>query len=187
MSPPALKPDAFSGALARALDAGDVACFLLALDGAGDDVWRRACERLVPLTHSRGAAFLLKDRAPLVADTGADGVHVEGPVRPARGRLPPDAILGAGCGLSRHAAMLAGEAGADYVAFGPWGRDAAELLGWWQAVMEPPCVAQAAPAREAAGAGADFVMLDRSVWTRPDTVAETVREAADAVANPPAR
>jgi len=182
VSPPALEPAGFADALAAALDAGDVACFLLALEGADDAMWRSACERLVPVARSRDVAFLLKDRLALVRETGADGSHIDGDPGDAREQLPEDAILGAGCGLSRHAAMIAGEAGADYVAFGPWGTECADHLTWWQAVMEPPCVAWPAPAADAAGAGADFVVPDTLFWPDPVAVQAQVREAAAAVA-----
>lgn len=96
-----------------------------------------------------------------------------------RAKLPKDAILGAGCGLSRHDAMVAGEQGADYVSFGPWGPEAAEVLGWWQETMELPCVAAggitAGNAAEVARAGADFVLLRSAVWDAKDAPATLAR------------
>ena len=140
---------------------------------------------LAPVCQSRGTAFLLNGHAHLVAATGADGIHVQGPVKGLRAKLPKDAILGAGCGLSRHDAMVAGEQGADYVSFGPWGPEAAEVLGWWQEMMELPCVAAggltADNAAEAARAGADFVLLRSAVWQAqeaPAALAGIARELA---------
>lgn len=177
--------------LAVALDAGDVACFQLYLADGDDDAYRAAARALVPVCQERGVAFLFNGHLHLVAETGADGVHVQGPVRGLRRKLPVGAILGAGCGLSRHEAMEAGEADADYVSFGPWGSEAAGLLSWWQLVMELPCVAAGgiglAESGPAAAAGADFVLLRGAVWDAPHGPAAAVAAAAESVANPPAR
>ena len=140
----------------------------------------------MPVCQERGTAFLLNDHAPLVADAGADGSHVQCPVKGVRDRLPEGAILGAGCGLSRHEAMLAGEDGADYVSFGPWGEDAAALLAWWQELMELPCVAAGGltieNAARAADAGADFVALRGAVWKHPAGPAAAVAALARSLA-----
>lgn len=161
--------------LAATLDAGDVACFQLDLADGDDDAWRAAAQVLMPLCQERDVAFLLNGHPHLVAETGADGVHVQGPVKGLRRRLPDGVILGAGCGLSRHEAMEAGEAGADYVSFGPWSEEAAGLLSWWQSVMELPCVAAGGitsrNAAEAARAGADFLLLRSAVWDTSDAPA----------------
>ena len=161
------------------LDAGDVACFQLDLAAADDEAWRRAAAALAPLCQGRDVAFLLNGHGHLVAETGADGMHVQGPVKGLRAKLPKDAILGAGCGLSRHDAMVAGEQGADYVSFGPWGPEAAEILGVWQETMELPCVAagglDAETAAAAKAAGADFVLLRSAVWSAPDPAAVVAR------------
>ncbi|MBT5435079.1 MAG: thiamine phosphate synthase [Alphaproteobacteria bacterium] len=187
VSPPAFEPDVFVDSLAAALDAGEVACFLLALETADEDVWRCACEHLVPLVQSRDVAFLLNERSGLVCECGADGVHVERPAKALRKNLPTGAILGAGCVLSRHDAMLAGEAGADYVAFGPWDDAAREQLAWWQAVMELPCVALGGLTLDdvaAAAVGADFIALQEAVWNHAEGPAAAIRAAIAAVDNP---
>jgi thiamine-phosphate pyrophosphorylase len=136
--------------------------------------------------QARDVAFLLNGHVHLVAPTGADGSHVDGPIRGLRKKLPGDAILGAGCGLSRHDAMVAGEAGADYVAFGPWGPDAAEHLAWWQETMELPCVALGLPdplsAQAAARSGADFVVLGDAVWDCERGAASAVSSLTAAIA-----
>lgn len=171
--------------LAATLDAGDVACFQLDLADAADDAWRAAAQILVPLCQERDVAFLLNGHLHLVAETGADGVHVQGPVKGLRRKLPEGAILGAGCGLSRHEAMEAGEAGADYVSFGPWGEAAADALAWWQLMMELPCIAAggitAQNAAAAARSGADFVLLRSAVWDAGDAPAALagIAEALD--------
>lgn len=75
---------------------------------------------------------------------GADGVEVPGAglVKPVRKQLGGRYSLGALCGTSRHAAMQAGEDGADYVALSQAGRIGGEpLIAWWSELFEIPCVA----------------------------------------------
>lgn len=120
VTPPALEPARFAEELARALDAGDVACVQLRLKEADDDAIRRAVDALRPVAQARDVAFLLNDRADLAVQTGCDGAHLgqeDGDQAAAR-ELLGDGILGITCHASRHLAMQAGETGADYVAFG---------------------------------------------------------------------
>src|SRR6202034_4318965 len=114
ITPPVLEPMSFAESLAAALDAGDVAAVQLRLKDVDDDTWRRAIDALLPVTQSRGVAFLLNDRADLVRETGSDGAHVgqeDMPAREARRVMGPDAILGVTCKGSRDLAMQAGEGG----------------------------------------------------------------------------
>jgi len=168
--------------LAATLDAADVACFQLYLDAADDDAYSAAAAALAPVCQQREVAFLLNARHHLVAATGADGVHVQGPVNGLRKKLPEGAILGAGCGHSRHEAMEAGEAGADYVSFGPWAPEAAEALAWWQMMMELPCVAAGGLGLDtvaaAKTAGADFILLRGAVWDAPEGAPAAAARAA---------
>ncbi|MEX0744115.1 MAG: thiamine phosphate synthase, partial [Phycisphaeraceae bacterium] len=133
--------------MAAALEGGDVACLLLRLEDASDDEVRAAAAVLRPVAQGRGVAFLIDGRPGIAAETGADGVHVEGAsaYEAARRAVGADAIVGVGCGGSRDAAMTAAERGADYVAFGSFAAAAAgpdlELLGWWSELMIVPCVA----------------------------------------------
>ena len=183
ITPAAFDPNAFTVDLAAALDAGDVACLRLALDGGDDDI-RRACEHLVPVCRDRDVAFLLSGKSHLVDDTGADGIHAQGSVEGLRAALPAGAILGAGCGLSRHDAMVAGELEADYVSFGPMGRELAEIVVWWNQMVVLPCVAEGiadvAQAAQAVEAGADFLALGATIWGHGDGPAKAVA-AFDAV------
>ena len=160
--------------LTAALEVGDIACVLLqtgALDEGGaldEDGLRAAVEVLCPMAQARGVAVLLEDRVEIAAATGCDGVHLSDPkaLAAARRRLGEEAIVGVGCGASRHDAITAAERGADYVAFGTSGQEPGpaeiELIDWWQSIMTLPCVAfgAAAPGDCAllAGAGADFVV-----------------------------
>ena len=187
----------FADDLARALDAGDVAAVQLRLKSADDDTWKRAIDTLRPVTQSRGVAFLLNDRAGLAAGTGCDGAHVgqtDTPAAQAR-LLLPGLILGVTCHDSRDLAMQAGEAGADYVAFGAFfptpTKDAStqaspDLLEWWSELMELPSVAiggitpdNCAPLVQA---GASFLAVVGAVWGHPGGPASGVRAMNAAIA-----
>lgn len=195
LTPPALPDlDGFAATFAAALDAGDVACVQLRLKGVSDDEIRRACEVLRPLAQDRGVAFLMNDRPDLAAELGCDGVHVgqeDMSYAAARKIVGPDAIVGITCHDSRHLAMEAGEAGADYVAFGAFyptltkeAKTAAELdlLRWWAELFTVPCVAiggitveNAPPLVEA---GADFLAVSGGVWNHPEGPAAAVKAFA---------
>lgn len=184
VTPPALDPLAFRGALAAALDAGDVAAVQLRLKEADDDAVRRAIDALRPVVQARSVAFLLNDRPDLAAQSGCDGAHVgqtDTPARDARKLLGPKLTLGVTCHGSRDLAMAAGEDGADYVAFGAFFPSATkdetqaaepEILAWWSELMELPCVAiggitpvNCAPLVQA---GANFLAVVGAVWSHPD-------------------
>ncbi len=192
ITPPALDAKAFSERLAAALDAGDVGCVQLRLKDAADDEIKRACDVLRPTAQSRGVAFLLNDRPDLAAATGCDGVHVgqeDASYAEARRLLGPDRIVGVTCHASRHLAMEAAEAGADYVAFGaffptatkesPKGKADLELIRWWGEVMTVPVVAIGGITVENCGpvveAGADFLAVVAGVWAYPDGPAAAVK------------
>ena len=181
-----LEPASFADVLAATLDAADIACFQLYLADADDEAYGAVARALAPVCQERDVAFLLNARHHLVGATGADGVHVQGPVKGLRKKLPDGAILGAGCGHSRHEAMEAGEAGADYVSFGPWGPEAAEALAWWQLMMELPCVAAGGldlgSIAAAKAVGADFVLLRGAIWGAPEGAPAAAVRAAAAIA-----
>jgi len=172
--------------LTAALDGGAVACVLLRAGAADEARLAAAVERLRPIAQDRGVAFLLEGQPALAARSGCDGVHLEASaaVATARAALGGDGIVGVDCGASRHDAMLAGEADADYVGFGGSRPAQAELLSWWQALMTLPCVAfgaeTLAEAREMARAGADFVALGEAFWSgRHDPAAAVAALAAE--------
>jgi thiamine-phosphate pyrophosphorylase len=190
ISPPRLAPNDFAGVLKDALQGGDVASFQLRLKDAGDDEIRRAADILRPIVQANGTAFLLNDRPDMAAELGCDGVHIgqeDAPYAEAR-RLLPNGIVGVTAHDSRHLAMEAAEAGADYVAFGaffptatkaPKSRADIELLHWWAQMMVVPVVAiggitvRNAPALVAAGA--DFLAVAAGVWEYPDGPRAAVR------------
>ncbi|MGB0747939.1 MAG: thiamine phosphate synthase [Magnetospiraceae bacterium] len=183
ISPPAIDPKDFAAPLAEALDAGPVASFQLRLKGLPVDALRRACEVLLPVTQARDVAFILNDRPDLAAEMDCDGVHVgqeDASYKDARKLLGQDRIIGVTCHDSRHLAMVAGEAGADYVAFGAFfptdTKDAKfradpELLAWWSSLFTVPCVAIGGITPENCAplvqAGADFLAVIGAVWHHP--------------------
>jgi len=121
ITPPALDPATFAPVLAEALAGGDVACVQLRLKDVPDEAVLAAGRLLMPIVQAAGAAFIVNDRPDLARALGADGVHVgqdDASYGEARKLLGPDAIVGVTCHDSRHLAMEAAEAGADYVAFG---------------------------------------------------------------------
>lgn len=182
--------EAFAGALEAALGAGDVAALQVRLKPATDAWIAAAVNRLAPIARARGVAVILNDRPDLAVQLGCDGVHVgqgDAPVAQARRLMGPDAMIGATCHDSRHLAMEAAEAGADYVAFGAFfptatkattHRPDPEILTIWQETMEIPCVAIGGVtpenAAELARAGADFVAVSAAVWGHSDGPAAAV-------------
>jgi thiamine-phosphate pyrophosphorylase len=198
ITPPAFEPRTFADRLAEALDAGDVACVQLRLKPADDDAIRRAADALRPVAQQRGVAFLMNDRPDLALATGCDGVHVgqeDASYAEARRVLGLGRIVGVTCHTSRHLAIEAAEAGADYVAFGaffPSGSKAVkhradpEILRWWSELMEVPCVAIGGitPANCAplVAAGADFVAVISAVWDHPNGPGAAVKAFAGAIA-----
>jgi len=197
LTPQTFDPIPFADQMAVALDAGDVAAVQLRLKDVDDDTWRRAIDALRPVVQSRGVAFLINDRPDLAVAHGCDGAHVgqtDTPAVVARSLLP-GLIMGVTCHDSRDLAMQAGEAGADYVAFGaffpspskaePIHADV-EILQWWSELMELPAVAIGGitPANCAplVRAGADFLAVISAVWSHPDGPAAGVRAMNAAIA-----
>lgn len=185
---------AFPDRLARALDAGPVAAFQLRVKDMDEHQAARLAEPLQKLCAAREVAFIVNDSISLAKRLGADGGHLgqdDGDIADARQRLGRDAQIGVTCHDSRHLAMEAGEAGADYVAFGAFfptttkqtqhvaGTD---LLTWWQGLMEIPCVAiggitpdNCAPLVQA---GADFLAVSGAVWNGDEAAAVRAFHAA---------
>lgn len=188
ISPPAFVLEHHAQALEAALGAGGpVAAYQLRLKGAPDEAVLAAAAHLKPICAAQGVAFILNDRADLAKAAGADGVHLgqtDGSVAEARALMGRDAQIGVTCHGSRHLAMEAGEAGADYVAFGAFFDTATKtvehraepsILGWWTAISPIPCVAiggiTPANARPLVNAGADFLAVSGAVWNAPDPAA----------------
>ena len=155
ISPPEIDLDVFPEQLARVLDAHDIACVRLALSARDEDLLSRAADACREVTITRDVAIVIQDHRLMAQRLGLDGVHLSDgarSVRAARKDLGPDAIVGSYCGASRHDGITAGEAGADYVSFGPVGATALgggtraerELFEWWSEMIEIPIVAEGA-------------------------------------------
>jgi thiamine-phosphate pyrophosphorylase len=190
VTPPSLPKD-FATRLAEALDAGEVAAVQLRLKDIGDDALRRAIDVVRPIVQSRGVALILNDRPDLAVQTGCDGAHVgaeDTGAAEARRILGKSLQLGVSCYDSRDAALRAGEAGADYIAFGAFFpsptkdtdiRADIDLLSWWSELMEPPVVAiggiTAQNCAPLVRAGANFLAVISAVWDHPEGPAAGVK------------
>ena len=186
---------AFAALLETCLDAGDIACLQIRMksgDAIDEAATRVVAEAVIEMCQARGTVVLINDSPQLAKELGADGVHVgqtDMSVVEARALLSEEAVIGATAHNSRHDAMLACEAGADYVAFGAFfpteTKDARvkadlETLEIWQEMMEPPCVAIGGitvdNARAVVEAGADFIAVSSGVWNHPDGAIAAVIE-----------
>lgn len=197
ITPPQL-PDlrAFCDDFTAALDAGDVACIQLRLkagDGSAiaDDDVLYAAEAIMPIAQEREVAFIINDRPDLALKTGADGVHVgqsDASCKKARAVLGDDATVGVTCHDSKHFALVAGEDGADYVAFGAFFPTATKetefktetgLLEWWSYATTLPSVAIGGitpeNCRPIVRAGADFLAVSSAVWNHPEGPAAAIK------------
>ena len=195
ITPPQLDPQQFAPVLDDTLAAGDVASLQLRLktsdnQPADSALIKEAVAHLMPIAHRHDVALILNDDPALAIELGCDGAHVgqdDLDAEKARALLGDDKILGVTCHNSRHLAMLAGEEGADYVAFGAFyptqtkqakTRAEPDILTFWQEFVEVPCVAiggitpdNATPLIEA---GADFIAASGSVWGHAEGAAAAV-------------
>lgn len=174
----------FPDRLKKALEPGIAAAFQLRVKDVDVHELARLAEPLQPICADANVAFIVNDSVALARRLGADGVHLgqsDGDIQEARALLGPSAQIGKTCHDSRHLAMEAGEAGADYVAFGAFYptttkpshfRPDPSILGWWSSLFEIPCVAiggiKSANAKPLVDAGADFVAVCQAVWGHED-------------------
>ena len=199
VSPPEVGGD-FPARLEDALSGGPVAAFQFRVKGIDQHSAARLAEPIQRICAAREVAFIVNDDMALAKRLGADGVHLgqkDGEVREARALLGPTAQIGVTCHDSRHLAMEAGEAGADYVAFGAFfptstketsHRPDPSILSWWSRLFEIPSVAIGGitpeNGRPIVEAGADFLAVCSAVWGReagPEAaVADFARLLADA-------
>lgn len=184
-TPPVFELSSFPDRLAAVLDAHPVACLRLDLASRDEDTISRAADLLREIAHARDIALVITDHVLLAERLGLDGVHLSDAarsVRSARKALGPDAIVGSACGTSRHDGMTAGEAGADYVSFGPVTASAldggetapAELFRWWSEMIELPVVAAGGLTPEAVAELAphtDFFGVGDEIWSQDDPAA----------------
>ncbi len=185
VTPAQFAPESFSDQLARVLDARPVACLRLALATQDEDRILRAGDALREICHARDIPLVIENHMLMVTRLGLDGVHLSDgarSVRKARKALGKEAIVGAFCGRSRHDGMNAGEAGADYVSFGPVGQSALgdgsraerDLFQWWSEMIEIPVVAEGGLEPDLVQSLApvtDFIAIGEEIWKAEDPAA----------------
>jgi len=189
LTPPEFELSAFPAVLASVLDAHEIACVRLNMATKDEDRLSRAADVLRDTTHARDVALVIDSHVGLVENLGLDGVHLTDgarSVRKVRKALGTDAIVGAYCEASRHDGMSAGEASADYVAFGPVGATSLgdgtqateDLFAWWSEMIEVPVVAEGALDASLVAALApvtDFFGIGDEVWREDDPSAALAR------------
>lgn len=170
----------FPARLERALAAGPVAAFQFRVKGLDQHEAARLAAPLQAICAAQDVAFIVNDDVALAKRLGADGVHLgqgDGDPKEAREILGQKTQIGVTCHASKHLAMEAGEAGADYVAFGAFfssttkdteHRPEPELVEWWTRLFEIPCVAIGGitpeNCRPLIAAGTDFLAVSGAVW-----------------------
>jgi thiamine-phosphate pyrophosphorylase len=181
----------FPAQLGKALSAGPVAAFQFRVKGIDQHKAAELADPLQEICNRHDVAFIVNDSVALAKRIGADGVHLgqgDGDPREARAGLGAQAQIGVTCHNSRHLAMEAAEAGADYVAFGAFYPTSTkkvehhaeiETLELWSQFTEVPCVAiggiTPANAKALIDAGADFLAVSGAVWSHPDGPAAAVK------------
>lgn len=185
LTPPSFDLDLFPPLLSRVLGTHEVACIRLALATRDEDKVMRAADAVRLVAHEHDVALVIENHIGLVTRQGLDGVHLTDAartVRFARKELGAEAIVGAFCGASQHDGMNAGEAGADYVCFGPVGetglgsgvRPERDLFEWWSQAIEVPVVAEGALTEDLIRDLApvtDFFAVGEEIWATDDPVA----------------
>jgi thiamine-phosphate pyrophosphorylase len=193
-TPPVSDPASLLKQLPELLAGFNVAAVLLRLAQADERGMISCVKAIAPIVQQAGTALLIDRHYEIVARAGADGAHVAGveAMQEAMPSLKPDRILGVGALHTRHDAMVAGEAGADYVLFGEPDADGErpspdaifERLQWWAETFEPPCVGYAATLAETASfaaTGADFIMLADFIWDDARGPKAALADAAEAI------
>lgn len=182
ITPAEIDLDTFCDALSAVLDAVDTACLRLSLATRDEDRIARAADAVRLVAHDRDIPVVIESHVQIAERHGLDGVHLTDgarSVRTARKVLGTDAIVGAYCGQTRHEGINAGEAGADYVAFGPVGsvalgpseRADRDLFDWWSAMIEVPVIAEGgltAELVESFAPVADFFAIGAEIWGADD-------------------
>lgn len=185
ITPPAITLSTFPDQLARVLDGADIACIRMALAGGDEDTIARAADACREVAHARDVALVISNHVLLAQRLGLDGVHLDDgarSVRTARKELGADAIVGSFCGTSNHDGMSAGEAGVDYVAFGPVGTSTLgdgttaehDLFKWWSEVIEVPVVAEGGLTPDLIrdlSPCTDFFGVGDEIWSQDDPLA----------------
>ena len=179
ITPPVLDLEIFPDQLAAVMDAVEIACLRLSLASRDPDTLGRAADACRLVAHGRDVAVVIENHALFVERHGLDGIHLTDgsrSVRSLRKDLGSEAIVGAYCGTTRHEGITAGEAGADYVAYGPIGDsplgkgESADhaLFEWWSEMIEVPVIAEGALTRDLIarfGPVTDFFGIGTEIWS----------------------
>ncbi len=196
ISPPKIDLDNFAKQLELALQTKKVPVFQLRLKGYSDDEIIQIGKKLLQICHQNQTLFILNDRLDLALKLSADGVHLggdDGDILNARKNSPKDFVIGTSCYDSRHMAVEAVEAGADYVSFGAFfpsvtknskGKPTPEILNWCDEILDAPSVAIGGINPENCGplvaAKADFIAVISYVWDNKNGVVEAIEQLAKA-------
>lgn len=184
---------AFVDQLRAAIQGGDIASLQIRLK-QGDKIdtaaTRAVTQAIKRICQAENIALIINDSPQLARALEVDGVHLgldDMDIPDAREIVGQDMIIGATCKDSRHQAMISGEAGADYVAFGAFyptqtKQNATpaepEVLTWCQMFLTLPCAAIGGITVDNAGplisAGADFLAVSSGVWNHSDGPAAAV-------------
>ncbi|WP_424976159.1 thiamine phosphate synthase [Dinoroseobacter sp. S124A] len=185
ITPPEIELSSFPGQLAGLLDGAEIACVRLSLSTRDEDRIARAADACREVAHARDVPLVIDSHFLMVERLGLDGVHLgDGArsVRKVRKEIGAEAVVGAWCGASQHDGMSAGEAGADYIAFGPVAAGLtgagevaeADLFAWWSQMIELPVVAEGGLTPEVVAALApvtDFFAIGEEIWGADDPLA----------------
>ncbi|WP_424970137.1 thiamine phosphate synthase [Dinoroseobacter sp. S76] len=182
ITPPEVELSSFPGRLAALLDAVEIACLRLSLATRDEDRIARAADACREVAHARDVPLVIDSHFLMVERLGLDGVHLSDgarSVRKVRKEIGAEAVVGAWCCASQHDGMSAGEAGADYIAFGPVAAGLtgagevaeADLFAWWSQMIELPVVAEGGLTPEVVEALApvtDFFAIGEEIWGAED-------------------
>ena len=185
ITPPVLDLDLFPDQLAAVMDSMDIACLRLSLATKDEDTLARTADACRIVAHGRDVAIVIENHVLFVERHGLDGIHLTDAARSVRAMrkdLGGDAIVGAYCGATRHEGISAGEAGADYVSYGPIGdttlgkgeKAEFELFEWWSDMIEVPIIAEGALTRELVekfGPVTDFFGIGPEIWGQDNPAA----------------
>ncbi len=181
VTPPEFDLSSFPARLETVLQGAEIACLRLSLATHDEDRLTRAADAIREVAHRADVALVIDTHVVLAKRLGLDGVHLldgSRTVRHARKELGPDAIVGAYCSQSSHDGMSAGEAGADYVSFGPVSGSLGdgeladhELFEWWSQMIEVPVVAEGRVTMEEVktlSPVTDFFAIGEEIWATDD-------------------
>lgn len=175
VAPETASADGVIACLTAACAAGDVASLMLPASLAKD---------VTAPAQALGVAVIVAGEARDATRNGADGIQVDAnmeDVAAARDAMGKDRFVGAYAASSRHFAMEAAEAGADYIAFDQNGASVGgePIIRWWSDMMEVPAVAFAPVEPEAL----DILLPQRPDFIRPsDMMWQGAEEARRVVA-----